>query len=248
MPDAPYDAIAGEYQESKLLPFRKHLEEFTLFKLLGDLRGKSVLDLACGEGIYARKMKERGALSVLAIDLSKEMIDLARQREKDKKMGLEYQVGDASSGEKYGSFDIVLGSYLLNYATSPKHLFDFCRTIAMNLKQGGRFVGVNDNPANDPKDYGLYRPYGFVKVTPDQRREGDTITYQMFNPDGKVFTFDNYFLRPETYANSFHEAGFHSFTFHPLELSPVGLKEFGEDFWRLFISSPPIVAIEAVYC
>jgi toxoflavin synthase len=41
-----YDEIAEEYKRAKQQPWRLHLEHFTLFKLLGDLRGKSVLDLA----------------------------------------------------------------------------------------------------------------------------------------------------------------------------------------------------------
>ncbi|MCX6131352.1 MAG: class I SAM-dependent methyltransferase [Proteobacteria bacterium] len=246
MSEAPYDPIAKEYQESKLLPFRKHLEEYTLFKLLGDLRGKTVLDLACGEGIYARKMKEQGASSVIGMDLSSEMIALARQREAECKLGISYEIGDASSGLKIGDFDIVLGSYLLNYANSPEHLLQFCQTIAVNLKPGGRFVGVNDNPANDPADYGSYRPYGFIKTTAKARIEGAPVTYVMFNPDGKTFSFDNYYLSPDTYAWAFRTAGLASLAFTPLALSPAGLSTFGKEYWQLFLNKPPIIALEAL--
>ena len=48
-----YDAIAKQYRDSKLLPFRHAIERYTVFRELGDLRGRTVLDLACGEGIYA---------------------------------------------------------------------------------------------------------------------------------------------------------------------------------------------------
>ena len=43
-----YDRIAEKYRDSKLLPFRDYIESYTLFKLAGNLAGKSVLDLACG--------------------------------------------------------------------------------------------------------------------------------------------------------------------------------------------------------
>ena len=59
-----YDAIAREYGESKLLPFREHVERHTLFELLGDVRGKTVLDLACGDGFYTRLLRQGGALEV----------------------------------------------------------------------------------------------------------------------------------------------------------------------------------------
>ena len=41
-----YDDIAEEYKRSKLQPWRQYIEAFTLFELIGDLAGKSVLDLA----------------------------------------------------------------------------------------------------------------------------------------------------------------------------------------------------------
>ena len=47
---AEYDAIAAAYQDSKQLPFREYVERYTLFDLLGNVRGKAVLDVACGEG------------------------------------------------------------------------------------------------------------------------------------------------------------------------------------------------------
>ncbi len=56
-----YDEIAAEYKRAKQQPWRLHIEHFTPFKLLGDLRGKSVIDLACGEGFYTRSLKRSGA-------------------------------------------------------------------------------------------------------------------------------------------------------------------------------------------
>lgn len=35
-----------------MIPNREHVEAFSLYRLLGDLRGRSVLDLACGTGIF----------------------------------------------------------------------------------------------------------------------------------------------------------------------------------------------------
>src|SRR5207244_1705305 len=65
-----YDEIAAQYQMAKRQPWRMHVEHFTFFELLGDLRGKSVLDLACGEGFVTRFLKLAGAARVLGVDLS----------------------------------------------------------------------------------------------------------------------------------------------------------------------------------
>ena len=57
-----YDPIAEQYKRAKLQPWRTHVESFTLMNLLGDLSGKSVVDVACGDGYYTRRAgrRERG--------------------------------------------------------------------------------------------------------------------------------------------------------------------------------------------
>ena len=47
-----YNQISIEYQLSKLQPWRKHIEAYTIFSLLGDISNRSVLDLACGWILY----------------------------------------------------------------------------------------------------------------------------------------------------------------------------------------------------
>jgi SAM-dependent methyltransferase len=50
-----------------------------VFHVLGDVRGKIVLDLGCGSGENLAPLLARGA-DVIAIDLSPELIELAKQR------------------------------------------------------------------------------------------------------------------------------------------------------------------------
>ena len=51
-------------------------------ELIGDVAGKSVVDLACGEGFYTRRIRQAGAKRVLGVDLSEGMIELARKQER----------------------------------------------------------------------------------------------------------------------------------------------------------------------
>ena len=76
-----YDAIANAYRDFKRLPFREYIERYTLFEMLGDVRGKKVLDMACGDGFYTRLLKQAGASGVTGVDVSAEMIRLAEQEE-----------------------------------------------------------------------------------------------------------------------------------------------------------------------
>ena len=246
MGDRPvYDGIAKEYQKSKQLPFRLHIEEHSLFSLLGDLEGKRVLDLACGEGIYARKMKQRGAQSVVGVDISSKMIGLAVSQERERPIGCEYVVSDVAMLEQLGEFDVVVGVYLLNYARTADELARFCDAIARNLRPGGCFVGINDNPANPVDKYATYTKYGFWKTTASPRTEGTPITYHIKNADGTEFGFDNYYLAPATYETVFPQAGFADFKWCGPWLADEGKQAFEVGYWDLFLDHPPLIAILA---
>jgi len=246
MTDGPvYDRIAKEYQKSKQLPFRLHIEEFSLFKLLGDLEGKRVLDLACGEGIYTRKIRRRGAATVLGVDISPRMIELALSQEHEQTPACNYLVSDVAAMGKLDEFDAVVGVYLLNYAKTAEELLQFCRVIATNLRAGGIFVGINDNPANPVDQYDSYGKYGFWKTAGSPRTDGTPITYRIRNPDGTEFGFDNYYLSPATYETVFQEAGFTDFAWLGPWLSDEGRRSFEEGYWDHFLDHPPMIAMLA---
>jgi toxoflavin synthase len=240
-----YDRIAPDYQESKLLPFRLHVEEYTTFRLLPDLTGRSVVDLACGEGIYTRKLMQRGATRVVGVDISAEMIALARRAEAALPLGVEYVLADVATVEIDERFDIAFCSYLFNYASSRAELRPLIESVAHLVRPGGLVVGCNDYPDNPPAHYDRYRPYGFVKIGATEPAEGSTITYRFFNPDGSMFELDNYYLPTDAYRAEFAAAGFASFDWVMPEASPEGRAAFPPGYWDAYLESPPIVSLAA---
>ena len=48
-----------------------------LFALLPDLNGKTILDMGCGFGEHCTKFVELGAATVVGIDISKKMLEVA---------------------------------------------------------------------------------------------------------------------------------------------------------------------------
>jgi SAM-dependent methyltransferase len=77
------------------------------FWLLGNVRGKTVLDLGCGSGENIVPLVERGA-RVIGIDISPELIALARQRLALSKLEATVQVGSAyETGLPDASVDII---------------------------------------------------------------------------------------------------------------------------------------------
>ena len=82
---AEYDEIAEAYldAEDKRI-VRMYVIDYTFMKFLGDVKGKSVLDLGCGAGHLTRKVKDAGSAETVGVDLSPEMIRLAKEDEEKK--------------------------------------------------------------------------------------------------------------------------------------------------------------------
>ncbi|WP_437964251.1 class I SAM-dependent methyltransferase [Sorangium sp. So ce260] len=52
------------------------------------IEGKSVLDVACGDGDDARLFRQRGAARVVGVDVSERMITAARRREREEQRSI----------------------------------------------------------------------------------------------------------------------------------------------------------------
>ena len=241
--DNSYDKIAEKYKNSKQLGFRKCIEEYTLLKLAGDISEKRVLDLACGEGIYTRKIKQLGASTVIGVDLSAEMIKLAEEEERKNTIGCQYLVNDALNLGKIGDFDVVMCMYLFNYARSKEELLQMCEVIFTNLKPNGKLIGFNDNPMNNLKNYANYKEYGFIKESTPTREEGDFVRYVIYNPDGTEFSFNNYYLSPQTYKECFLDSGFKNFQWEGPFLDE---KVSDTNYWDIFFNDPPLIGFSAI--
>ena len=239
---AQYDAIADAYRDSKQLPFRKHIERYTLFEALGDVRGQTVLDLACGEGFYSRLLKRSGAAEVTGVDISPEMIRLAEEQERQTPLGCRYVACDVADYEPGQPVNLVLAMYLLHYAGTAEKLFRFLRVCHRALLPGGRLVGFNDNVLKPPRGTVSLQKYGIKKTGPAVLHEGAPMRYRFTNSDGRQFEFNNFYLPPETYSEAFVKAGFHDFRWIGVSLEPA---ERGNSFWDDFLNDAPVIAYTA---
>jgi len=104
--------------------FRRDVYEryaFTLAAMGPDLRGKSVLDAGCGNGIYCFEAAKRGAARVLGVDVAPGMIQVARQgAEADKSRAVcEFRTGQfpqfAATLAGQEKFDFVILTGVLDY-------------------------------------------------------------------------------------------------------------------------------------
>lgn len=99
--------------------------------LLGDIDGKKILDLGCGDGRLTQELVDKGA-KVIGIDASESMIDSARAK------GLEAYVLDALEMNYRDEFDAVFTNATLHWI--PNHPL-LAENVLRALKSGGQFVG-----------------------------------------------------------------------------------------------------------
>ncbi|HEL1172953.1 TPA: methyltransferase domain-containing protein [Streptococcus equi subsp. zooepidemicus] len=86
---------------------------------------KSILDVGCGEGFYARQVQQRTARRIFAFDLSKEAIQIASKKDKCKVVN--WFIADLSKIPlKDGSMDCILDIF------SPAHYKEFQRLLSSN--------------------------------------------------------------------------------------------------------------------
>jgi ubiquinone/menaquinone biosynthesis C-methylase UbiE len=116
-----------------------------LLRMLGELKGKQVLDLACGQGIFSRLLADKGA-NVIGVDLGKELIELAEKRNEGYKFKIHYfhSGSDDLYMVKDGTKDIVVCVLALQ---NIEKLQDTFKEASRVLKKGGKFVAVLNHPA-----------------------------------------------------------------------------------------------------
>jgi len=138
------------------------------FHLIGDVRGKRVVDLGCGSGANTALLVNRGA-QVWGIDISEDLLRLSRRR-----LAVSGCPGEATfvAGSAHGlpfpdtSIDLVFGMAILHHVD----LDLAAREVLRVLKPGGR--AIFQEPVRNSGALGLLRrlvPYRAPDISPFER-------------------------------------------------------------------------------
>lgn len=150
-----YDNLGATYNVVEDMAF-KTLEVSLVEKMVKPhvSPSTSVIEFACGSGLYTRHLLSWGVTNLTSMDISPEMLKLA-QAAINNSPHARFVAADGTkptsfapdSSEHY--FDFGFGGWFLNYALSKVELTDMFKTIALNLKPGGYFAGVIPYPTED---------------------------------------------------------------------------------------------------
>ena len=238
-----YDHLSDKYDQTKVSPLREYVDEFTLLKVLGNVRGKSALDLGCGHGHYTRIVKSHGAARVVGVDISQAMIADAGSQEQQTPLGIEYRVEDVTDLERIGGFDLALAVDVFPYAASRQQLSGMCHSVYRNLKPGGRLVAAITNPAVTQADLPRYQEYGVNVIAPTGLYDGAAIKASLEIPDGSLNISAHYWSQA-TYERLLQEAGFQKMVWHPLQVAEDAIQRYGHDYWQAYQAKSLDIVLE----
>jgi len=134
----PYQRFARHYHEGHYTQFARWVSEtvFPHFQEALSFQPASLLDLACGSGIFAARMAAKG-LRVTGLDLSAQMLEIAREQSS----AVTWVQADMSRFKLAERFDCVTCFFdSLNYLLKAEELARTFQAASAHLNPGGYFI------------------------------------------------------------------------------------------------------------
>ncbi|MFW9900372.1 MAG: class I SAM-dependent methyltransferase [Candidatus Thorarchaeota archaeon] len=108
-------------------------------KMLGNVKGKKILDIGCGRGNLSFYLAQKGA-HVVGIDLSKNFIDFCKNEMKRLNLEIDFRIMNAQIPDfEDGSFDLIVGSRIVHHLPDIELFFRECKRI---LKRKGHIIFI----------------------------------------------------------------------------------------------------------
>jgi len=184
----------------------------TVIRVLGDVSGKTALDLGCGNGYFSRRLARLGA-HVTGIDSSRPIIDICNEREKRNPLCITYHSAEASNLSMLADsvFDIVLANMTLDDIENAEGAIKECSRV---LHERGRLVGSISHPCFDMGEHSVWQiektgldTIVWRKVDGSYRRVFEDAVEWRLSEDGSVET-RSYHRPLSWYVRTLRSAGF----------------------------------------
>ncbi len=157
----PRDLLAAMPEDGDFC--RRHLLNPALLQMVGQARGRRVLDAGCGDGYLARMLAKAGA-AVTGIEPAAPMFDFAVDSERTEPLGIRYLQADLCKmpdGADLAHFDAVVVNMVLQ--AIPDWASALAACVAA-LRPGGRLVFSVNHPCFEQLA-GTWRRHGAYQLT-----------------------------------------------------------------------------------
>lgn len=142
-----------------------------------------VCELGCGTGSITRRLRDRG-FEMIGIDLSDEMLQIAREKEQDNDESILYLEQDMREFELYGSVSAVISLCdSMNYLESNDDLLKVLKLVNNYLDPAGVFIF-------DLNTEHYYKNVLGEQTIAENRPEGSFIWENYYDPATRTNEFD----------------------------------------------------------
>jgi SAM-dependent methyltransferase len=233
-----YNQIAESFQYAEI-SVKKYLKMPQIKNLISDFKNKMILDIACGNGLFAKFAFENGAKKVDCIDISERQIILAKKTCRRYLNNMRFIVGDFVKHKfhKDYKYDAIFAFYILNYLPNIRELKKALQKMKDLLSPEGIVVGLVLNPENPVRagiHYGISHRINGSKIL----KNGGTIIMSYYDDENKKLgEIEYHYWDKKTYENAFHNAGFKCKWIRPV-ISKIFLEKFGEAYCKTMIRKP----------
>ena len=233
-----YDAISAEYAKATATdPNKRYVQYPESLRLVGDLRGKSVFDVGCANGMFTRMMKRAGASEVTGFELSQKELDDARYEEAQNPQGIEY-ISDYSELSVGKRFDIVTAIMVIP-AVEPEQLEELFGHAGRLLAEDGVFVALTLNPD--------FRRFGtVVNCRRFCKRSDGRIDIGFLDETGRTYlTIVDADFSKQDVERAARGAGFTDVCWESLKIDPAGINRYGTEYWAGYEEDCPYIGFTA---
>lgn len=195
-----WDKLANWYSARKKGSYEFKIQLPAILNLLGNLHGKSLIDIGCGPGNYSVEFTKKGA-NVLGIDLSQKMLDKARNNAKMADVKLTLQKADAHLIPcQDNSFDIAV---IILAILNEKIIKEAARV----LKPGGLLLISDTHPTLEAKGHWKSNEIGTPRIIEDYFSR-EKKKWQINYDTEHTMTLQYYTQTIEQSVNMIADAGF----------------------------------------
>lgn len=217
-----------------------------LLKLLGEIKGKKVLEGGCGTGFFSRKIADLGA-EVYGCDIEQDMLSTAKEAEKENPQGIKYDLCDIKKTIYQDSFFDKVVSVGVLFHLNQNEWQEYLKESYRILKSDGELIISIEHPfiftkfsptRNSEKCWAIHKPIEDKDYNQSQQFEE-----KYYKADGDLYTTNLWHHPLEFIANAIVGVGF---LIQEVKEISIEKEDLISEFWGTDYGYPAFVQIRII--